>query len=60
MTQTAVMTCNSLSAVSLDGLVNKLREMKHTGQVVLHFAEGRPTRAEIPATPTRIALTKTG
>lgn len=39
-------------------MLQKLHDEKHTGPVVVHFAQGHPNVVEIPKEPERIKLEK--
>lgn len=39
-------------------LLSRLYDDKHTGPIVIHFAQGHPQSVELPAEPTRIRLDK--
>lgn len=42
--------------LSFATMLEKLYADKHTGPVVVHFAQGSPNVIEIPCEPTRISL----
>lgn len=46
----------SIDRVSFFGMLERLYAQRHTGPVVVHFAQGQPNVIELPSEPTRIAL----
>ena len=42
--------------VSFAAMLEKLYSDKHTGPIVVHFAQGKPNVVEIPCEPMRIPL----
>lgn len=46
------------TAPTFPQLLERLHAERHTGPVVIHFAQGQPNVIEIPSAPTRIALDK--
>lgn len=44
--------------VSFAAMLERLYSEKHTGPVVVHFAQGQPNVIEMPCEPVRISLDK--
>jgi hypothetical protein len=40
--------------------LDTLYKTRHTGPIVIHFAQGHPNSIEVPCEPQRIRLTKVG
>ena len=53
-----VLTIAATDRLSFVTLLDKLYTDKHTGPIVLHFAQGVPNAVEFPSEPVRVPLTK--